>query len=121
MFTISIEMQFKASHSVTLSHEEPEHEHFWAVSAEVSTDKLNANGVAVDFALLKSKITDITSKLTGAILNDIDYFREKGPTAESVAVYIFERLEPTLPNGARLESVGVSEQVGCCAKYSKDR
>jgi 6-pyruvoyl-tetrahydropterin synthase len=114
-------MQFKASHSVRLSDgsQEPEHEHFWGVSAEVSTAKLGDHGVAVDFALLKSKLTGIISKLSGATLNDIDYFRDTGPTAESVAAYVFERLEPNLPNGVRLENVTVSEQVGCWARYSK--
>jgi len=65
----------------------------------------------------RKTITDITSKLGGASINDIDYFREKGPTAENVATYIFQRLEPNLPDGVRLESVSVSEQVGCSAKY----
>ncbi|MBN2019159.1 MAG: 6-pyruvoyl tetrahydropterin synthase family protein [Sedimentisphaerales bacterium] len=121
MFTISVETQFKASHSVGLSKAspEPEHEHFWAVTVEVSTDKLESSGVAMDFALVKSKITEITSQLAGASLNEIDYFREKSPTAECVALYVFERLEQTLPKGVKLDSVTVSEQVGCSAKYSK--
>jgi 6-pyruvoyl-tetrahydropterin synthase len=123
LFTINIETQFKASHSVVSpdGSREPDHEHFWAVSVEVAADKLDGNGVVMDFAYLKAKLTDITSKLSGTLLNDIDYFRENGPTAESVAVYVFHRLEPDLPNTVRLESVAASEQVGCLAKYSRDR
>jgi 6-pyruvoyl-tetrahydropterin synthase len=75
----------------------------------------------MDFAQLKSKLTAITSKLSGASLNDIDYFCKNRPTAESVAVYIFQRLEPVMPNSVRLEGVTVSEQVGCSATYHKDR
>jgi 6-pyruvoyltetrahydropterin/6-carboxytetrahydropterin synthase len=122
LFTVSVETQFKAGHSVALpdGSKEPEHEHFWAVSVEVSSDKLNGNGVVMDFARLKSELTGITSKLGGGSLNDVDYFREHGPSAENVAVYIFQRLEPNLPDGVRLESVSVSEQVGCSAKYSAD-
>jgi len=122
VFTISIETQFKAGHSVALpdGSREPEHEHFWAVLVEVSSDKLDGRGMAIDFAQLKARLTDITSKLGGASINDIDYFREKGPTAENVATYIFQRLEPNLPDGVRLASVSVSEQVGCTAKYSAD-
>jgi 6-pyruvoyltetrahydropterin/6-carboxytetrahydropterin synthase len=122
LFTIIVETQFKAKHSVTMHDgvKEPEHEHFWAVSAEVNSGKLNSNGMALDFALLKSKITEITSKLAGSFLNDISYFQEKGPTAENVAIYIFEQLEPVLPADVRLASVSISEQVGCIAKYHKD-
>ena len=59
MFTISVETQFKAGHSVALpdGSREPEHEHFWAVSVEVSTDKLNGSGVVMDFAQLKARLT----------------------------------------------------------------
>jgi 6-pyruvoyltetrahydropterin/6-carboxytetrahydropterin synthase len=121
LFKITVDTQFKASHSVarTRGSSEPEHEHFWGVSVEVSTDKVDSNGVAIDFAQLKARITDITSQLAGASLNELDYFRQKRPTAEWVAVYVFERLEPNLPAGVRLEGVTVSEQVGCSAKYHK--
>jgi 6-pyruvoyl-tetrahydropterin synthase len=121
VFTITIETQFKASHGVALpdGSKEPEHEHFWAVSVEVATDKLDSRGMAIDFAHLKARLTGITSQLSGALLNDVDYFRENGPTAENVAVYVFQKLEPNLPSGVRLEGVTVSEQIGCSAKYCK--
>jgi 6-pyruvoyl-tetrahydropterin synthase len=121
LWTVSVETQFKASHSVAMQQGvmEPEHEHFWGVTVEVSTDKLEGKGMAIDFAQLKSRITQITSQLAGASLNDIDYFHDKSPTAECVALYVFERLEPVLPKNVRLEGVAVSEQVGCSARYSK--
>jgi len=123
LFTVTVETQFKARHSITLPGRtsEPEHEHFWGVSAEVSADKVDNSGVVMDFAKLKADLTNITSQLGGALLNDVDYFRENGPTSENVAVYIFHRLEPTLPENVRLENVTVSEQVGCFAKYSGDK
>jgi len=123
LFAITVETQFKARHSVTLpgGTREPEHEHFWGVSVEVGADKIDSNGMVVDFAQLKSRLSAVTSKLSGALLNDIDYFRENGPTSESVAVYIFQQLETNLPGGVRLENVTVSEQVGCFARYYKNR
>lgn len=123
MFTITIETQFKASHSVTLADgsREPEHEHYWAVSVEASADKLDKGGMAIDFAQLRARLNDVTSQLSDTVLNDVDYFREKGPTAENVAVYVFDKLEQNLPTGVRLEAVTVSEQVGCSARYSKDK
>jgi 6-pyruvoyl-tetrahydropterin synthase len=121
LFTVSIETQFKASHrvKVKLDSLEPEHEHFWGVTVIVSSEKLDVNGVAVDFAWLKARVTDITSQLAGSTLNEIDYFRQKSATAECVAMYVFEHLEPILSKGVRLEGVTVSEQVGCSAKYHK--
>jgi len=121
LFGITIETQFKASHGVTLPDgtSEPEHEHFWAVSVEVAVDKLDSRGMAVDFAVIKARLGDVTSQLGGSLLNDVDYFRERGPTAENVAAYVFEQLEPNLPSNVRLKSVSVSEQIGCSARYSR--
>lgn len=121
MFTIGIETQFKAWHSVPLPDgtREPKHEHFWAVDVEVSGEMPNNGGMLMGFAQLKSRITEITSKLHDTVMDEADYFHNKCPSAENVAVYIFERLEPTLPKNVLLKSVKVSEQVGCWAIYSK--
>jgi 6-pyruvoyl-tetrahydropterin synthase len=122
LFTITIETQFKASHGVALPNgsREPEHEHFWAVTVEVSTDKLDKRGMAIDFAQLKARLGDVTSQLSGDLLNNVDYFRQNGPTAENVAAYVYTKLEPNLPTGVRLQGVTVSEQIGCSARYTKD-
>ncbi len=123
LFTICVETQFKASHCVALPDGsiEPEHEHFWAISVEVSRNELDEKGLVVGFSRLKAALGDISSQLTGSVLNDVDYFRDKGATAESMSVYIFERLEPKLPKDVRLVCVTVSEQVGCWARYSKNQ
>jgi 6-pyruvoyl-tetrahydropterin synthase len=75
--------------------------------------------MVMEFAQLKSRVADVTSKLHETVLNEMDYFRSKCPSAENVAVYIFDRLEPTLPKNVLLKSVKVGEQVGCWAIYSK--
>jgi 6-pyruvoyl-tetrahydropterin synthase len=98
---------------------EPAHEHFWGVIAEVSTDKLTGGGVVMNFAQLKSELIAITSTLNETTLDDIEYFQKSGSSAENVAKYISDRLEPKLPAGVEMLAVTVSEQVGCSAKYLK--
>ncbi len=122
MFIVGIETQFKAWHSIPLPDGtiEPEHEHFWAVEVEVRGDAPSKGGMVINFAQLKSRLLDVTAKLNETVLNESDYFKDKCPTAENVAVYIFDRLEPTLPDNIRLKSIRVSEQVGCWAIYSKE-
>jgi 6-pyruvoyltetrahydropterin/6-carboxytetrahydropterin synthase len=121
VWTIIIEVQFKASHSVAMrdGSMEPQHEHFWAVTVEAGTGKLDEKGMAIDFAQFKARLNNITSQLSGATLNDVEYFHDKCATAERVAEYVFNTLEPNLPEGVHLESVTVSEQVGCSARYRK--
>jgi 6-pyruvoyltetrahydropterin/6-carboxytetrahydropterin synthase len=122
LFTVGIETQFKAWHSIPLPDgtKEPEHEHFWAVEVEVCGEALNKGGVVINFAQLKSRLTNVLSALNETVLNESDYFKDKCPSAENVAVYIFDRFEPTLAtDNVRLKSIRVSEQVGCWAIYSK--
>jgi 6-pyruvoyltetrahydropterin/6-carboxytetrahydropterin synthase len=120
LFTVGIETQFKAWHSISLEGtKEPEHEHFWAVEVEVCGDVSSTEGVVISFAQLKARVTNVTSTLSDSVLNEMEYFRDKCPSAENVAVYIFDRLEPTMPANVKLKSVRVSEQVGCWAIYSK--
>lgn len=122
MFTVGVEAQFKAWHSIPLPDgtKEPEHEHFWAVEVEVCGEAPDNGGVLINFALLRSRLEDVTATLNETVLNEADYFREKFPSAENVAVYIFDRLEPTLPKNVRIKGIKVSEQVGCWAIYSKE-
>ena len=121
MFTVGVETQFKAWHSVSLPDgtKEPEHEHFWAVEVEVCGEAPTKGGMVINFAQLKSRLSDVTATLNETVLNESDYFKDKSSSAENVAVYIFDRLEPTLPKNVLLKSVKVSEQVGCWAIYSK--
>ena len=122
LFTVGIEIQFKAWHSIPLSDgtKEPEHEHFWAVQVEVCGEAASKGGMVINFAQLKSRLLGVTAMLNETVLNESDYFKDKCPSAENVAVYIFDRLEPNLPDNVRLKSIRVSEQVGCWAIYSKE-
>jgi 6-pyruvoyl-tetrahydropterin synthase len=122
LFTVGIEIQFKALHSIPLPDgtKGPEHEHFWAVEAEVCGDTPAKGEVVIYFAQLKSRLTNVISALNETVLNESEYFRDKGSSAETVAAYIFDRLAPTLPKEVQLKSVNVSEQVGCWGIYSKE-
>lgn len=121
MFTIEVETHFRASHQLTLSDgsKEPSHIHDWAVTAQVSSEKLDSTGVVTDFGRLKAMVDKITAEFENTQLENIAYFRRNNPSAENVAKYIFDRLEPELPEGVNLRSIKVVEERGCSAKFSK--
>ena len=121
MFTISVETQFRALHQLTLADgsKEPMHEHNWIVTTSVSSDKLDGMGLVMDFGRLREEVGEITDEFDNGRLDDADYFRRNNPSAENVAKYIFDKLEPKLPNGVKLRSVKVVEEAGCSAKFSK--
>jgi 6-pyruvoyltetrahydropterin/6-carboxytetrahydropterin synthase len=121
MFTIAVEIHFQASHQITLpdGSKEPLHRHDWITTVEVSSEKLNEIGLVMDFERLRKRIEKIVAPFENTALESHDYFRKTNSSAENVAKFIFEQLEPTIPPDLKLESVRVVEKPGCSAKYRK--
>ena len=121
MFTVSVETYFWAAHQLVSPDgcKEPLHEHNWAVTADVSSDRLNSMGLVMDFHRLKGMVDKIIAEFADATLDKFDYFRQNGSSAEIVAKYIYEKLEPKLPKGVKLNCISVIEEPGCLAKFSK--
>lgn len=121
MFTISVETHFCASHQLVLpdGSKEPLHTHNWLVTAGVCSKKLNKMGLVMDFRRLKKMLDNIVSGFSPGPLEEIDYFRQASSSAEIVAKYIYENLEPKLPRGVKLTRIKVVEEPGFSAKFSK--
>ena len=123
MFTVSVETHFGASHQLALpdGSKEPLHHHDWVVTANLSSDKLDSMGFVMDFCRLKAVVDKTIAEFDNVPLDSIDYFRRNNSSAENVAKYIFDKLEPKLPGGVELRSIRVVEEPGCSAKFSKPR
>ncbi len=121
MFTVSIETHFWASHQLVLpdGSKEPQHQHNWAVTAEVGSSELNSMGLVMDFHRLRTMLDSIAGELDNTAIEKIDYFQRNSASAENVAKYIYEQLEPKLPKGVKLEAVRVGEEPGSSTKFSK--
>jgi 6-pyruvoyltetrahydropterin/6-carboxytetrahydropterin synthase len=119
MLTISVETHFRASHQLALpdGSKERAHGHNWLVTADVSSETLNPLGVVMDFRQLKAMVDDIVGEFDDAPLDSLDYFQRNNPSAEHVAKYIYQKLEPKLPKDIKLRSVKVEEEPGCSAKF----
>jgi len=121
MFTVSVETHFWASHQLTLpdGSKEPPHRHNWSVTVDVSTEALNSMGLVMDFRQLKAMVDKTIAEFDNTALDKIDYFQRNNSSAENVAGYIYEKLEPKLPQGVKLEAIRVVEEPGCSAKFAK--
>jgi 6-pyruvoyltetrahydropterin/6-carboxytetrahydropterin synthase len=120
VFTITVETSFLASHQLTLagSGQETEHSHNWVVQVAVCAEKLNEDGLVIDFCDLKEKIQAVVTEFEGKKLEEMGCFSGVNASAEIVARYIFDRIEPQLDTGLQLGYVEVTEAAGCRAKYS---
>ena len=120
MFTISVETHFLASHQLVLpdGSKEPLHRHNWVVTADVSSATVNSMGLVMDFRRLRKIVDKTVSDFVDKTLDEFDYFRRNGSSAEMVAKYIYEKVGPKLPKGVTLSCIGVTEEPGCTAKFS---
>ena len=121
LFTISVETRFGASHQLTFSDgtKEPLHHHNWTVTAEVSSEKLNSMGLVMDFWRLKAIVEEVLGEFGSGSLEKISYFQTNNSSAENIARYIYEKIEPKLPGGVKLNCVIVAEEADRRAKFSK--
>lgn len=120
LFTVTVQTSFTARHQLTLAtgQTEPLHEHNWVVRSAVTAEKLDESGLVVDFHWLEAKIEEVVSPLNGTRLEELACFKDVNASAENVAKYIYDKLEPLLPARVELQYVEVSEAPDCWAKYS---
>lgn len=121
MLSVSVETRFRASHQLSLPNgsKEPLHKHNWVVITEVGRSELDGMGLVMDFCRLKKAVDKIVAGFDNIQLDNIDYFKQHNSSAENVAKYISDKLEPKLPDGVKLLSISVAEEPGCSAKLVK--
>lgn len=122
MYRVCVDSCFWASHSVPRPDgtAEPFHSHNFCATAEIVSQDLDNKGMVIDFCRLKELLDEITACFAASDnIGRIDYFAQKGQTAELIARYIFERLAPSLPQGVALAAVTVAEQPLCRATYAQ--
>ncbi len=116
-----METNFAASHQLTFpdGSKEALHKHNWLVTAKVSRYALKEKEIVMDFRRLKSMLNDIVAVLADKAMEENDYFRQNGSSAEMLAKYVYEKLLPQLPEDVKLEAVKVVEEPGCSVKFTK--
>ena len=120
MYELSIRTHFSAAHHLEgyagscASH----HGHNWDVEVFVQGDRLNDTGILVDFRRLRERVKRVMAAIDHSDLNTLDAFRDRNPTSENVARFLYGRLTEELEEEAcRLSRVAVRETPGTQASY----
>lgn len=110
MFYVSKRMEIAGAHKLKLDYEskcQNLHGHNWIVIVYCKSEKLDQNGMVVDFKHIKNRIHE---KLDHTYINDVVSFN---PTAENMAKWICDQI----PNCYK---VSVQESEGNIAIYEKE-
>ena len=123
MYEITVQKTFSAAHTLDIGSEREElHGHNFKVEATVASEGLNADGLVLDFRILKQWVSTILEDLDHTFLNDRAPFRDTSPTSEHIARFIYDRLEKNaVPLGLEVSRVAVWESEGSKATYTRDR
>ncbi|NPA93999.1 MAG: 6-carboxytetrahydropterin synthase QueD [Thermodesulfobacteria bacterium] len=113
MFKIFVKTHFSSAHYLRNypGNCEHLHGHNWDVTVTVKAEELNDIDVAMDFKDLKRVVAEIMKELDHKNLNELPAFKEKNPSSERLAQFIYERLEEKLAAfpGVLPDSVEVRE------------
>ncbi len=121
MYRVKVISSFSAAHFLRNYKGKCEnlHGHNWKVEAICRGEKLDSQGLVIDFGLLKDKLDSVLEQLDHKVLNEIDYFKDRNPTSEEIASYIFSQLKERLIGVCKLEEIRVWEKDNSCAIYQE--
>jgi len=94
MFEIRVEDSFAAAHFLTHFHGKCErlHGHNYRVRIFAEGETLGEGGLLLDFGVLKQHLKNVLKTLDHYHLNENPWFSGGDPSAELIALYIYENL-----------------------------
>lgn len=123
MFELTVEIAFSAAHQIR-GHPGPcagLHGHNYRVLVTVAGDRLDDQGLLMDFGELKEICGRVIEPLDHRFLNDLAPFRSTNPTAEAIARLIYQGVAAALASGSHdhvsVARVTVYESERSCATY----
>lgn len=112
-FTVRCHATFEAAHHLReyAGGPEPVHGHSWKIEVALTTERLGAWDLSVDFVPTERLVRELAARLHDRDLNTVPPFDVRNPTAENVALWVAEEIGRSglLAGGARLSEVTVWE------------
>jgi 6-pyruvoyltetrahydropterin/6-carboxytetrahydropterin synthase len=120
-YLLRVRSRFEAAHHLLSYRGQPEanHGHSFAVEVVLTAARLDEEGMAHDFVVVKEALDGLARQLDHRDLNELVQFRNLSPTTERIAEWFWRSLATSLPRAA-LAEVTVWEGPDCSATFRPD-
>jgi len=121
MYEITVKKTFSAAHTLMIGGKsETLHGHNFTVEVTLSSDRLDDEGLVLDFRILKGWTEEILKELDHRFLNELSFFKGINPTSENIARFIYERIAEKIQSQSySLQKVAVGESESAKAVYRR--
>ena len=122
MYELKIISQFAAAHQLREYEGKCEklHGHNWKVEVYVTGEKLEKNGLLIDFKLIKNATKRVLNELDHEFLNELDAFKAINPSSENISHHIFTALSREVnTEDIKVSRVTTWESDSACASYTE--
>ncbi len=122
MYIIAVDSHFASSHQIVGYDGKCSnmHGHTWKIKVEVSTGNVDKIGICYDFKSLKELINSVVGQLDHQNLNQLPPFKDKNPTAENIAYYLYHEIQEILPESVEMNQITVWESEKYSVIYKED-
>jgi 6-pyruvoyltetrahydropterin/6-carboxytetrahydropterin synthase len=119
-YELFIQADFSAAHQLREYKGKCErlHGHNWRVDLRLAGDRLDAEGLLLDFTEAKRILGEVLERFDHRYLNEVEPFDRLQPSSENIARTIAEAVAERFPAGVRVVSVTAWESDRCAATYS---
>lgn len=120
MFEVTIIKSFSAAHLLAEIGGKCEelHGHNFKVEITAAAEKLNSNGLLIDFRFLKKVLEEILEEIDHKHLNTLTAFTGINPSAENIAKYICDKMEIKVKTaGVNMVRVKIWESENAAVTY----
>ena len=118
MYEIKVKANFSSAHNLRNYRGKCEHlhGHNWIVEAVFAYEKLDSDGMAMDFKDAKAVLKGAVEEMDHSYLNELEYFKSENPTSENIAKLLYDQIKKKAP---AVRSISVWENESSCATYTE--
>jgi 6-pyruvoyltetrahydropterin/6-carboxytetrahydropterin synthase len=120
MYEVTIKKSFSAAHLLKEIGGKCEelHGHNFLAEVSIAAESLNSEGLLIDFRVVKRWTDEVLEQLDHKYLNELDYFKNRNPSSEAIALFLYERIsEKALRANVTLSRVTVWESENSSVTY----